>query len=644
MLLLALLLSSCTEKEKKEVLELVSAETVTISARGGDVAIEVNSTSGLTAESSAGWAAATVVDKSNVKVAVDAYEGNEPRTATVTITNSGNVEPVTVRINQAAVNFTFTPSDYEFGAEGGQYSFPYEAEAALKAAAEDADWLAIEVKETELVLSAAANEVIKSRAADVEWSIGAAKGTFTVSQKAAEANLESADFADGNFKAVTAGCDGAQVVYEYTTNSELEVSSDEDWIETYTEDGKFCINVLSNTGNAREGAVEWAVKGSETLKGKIAVSQKGVFMTVSLVPTQSSTAGSNLTNTIAIQTKGTGVTAVRFSDIYTETQFAGADADAVKASTKTNGRAFTDLWLSYVNNNGLNLTISTSCTPSTTYYVVVWATNGDDEAYYVISATTLSTNIFNDYDKDSRIYPVENKSQLYGNYYFLARTTESLSDPWGDREFLNTVTFSDGESSVDEEGFEYNWINVEGIWNSFFNANYRLSHDIYQFDLYEGLLYSQEGDLGDLIKVADGSTVYTDFDTKVGFEGSGYVYGGLYGVLGGGVVDEDGTIALISTENYASETDLAGDVFGNYMCTFLFCKSIGWLGAAKDFMFIPVNSYSPAKAAAAARKADAIKKEYRKTKMYYCEIRDTRLERAFKKVLSENKPAEAAAF
>lgn len=644
MLLLALTFSSCNE-EVKDVLELVSDETVTMSAKGGDVLIAVNSKSELSAGSSADWAKATVIDDNNVKVAVDAYEGNETRTATVTITHTGSNGSVTVRINQAAVNFTFAPSDYEFEAEGGQYSFPYDAEAELKAAAEDADWLTLEVKETELVVTAAANELIKSRAADVEWSIGVAKGTFTVSQKAAEATLVSANFVDGNFEAVATGCDGANIVYEYTTNSELEASSDEDWIETYTEDGKFYINVLANTiSNAREGKVSWSVKGSETLKGEIAVSQKGVFLIASLVPTVSSSATSNLTNTIAISAKGTGVTAIKMSTIYSESDFSDIDVEALKTATKNNGTVFTDSWLGYVNGGGIILTISTNCTASTTYYVVLWATNGEDEMFNVISTTTLSDKIFDDYDANTKFFTIQNKSQVYGKYYFLARTTEKLTDPWGDREYMDIVTFSDGESSVDEDGVEYDWVNVEGMWGSFFNANYMLTNDVYQFDLYNGLLYSQEGDLGDLIQVADGTVAFPDFSTMVSFDGSTFVFGNMYGVLGGGIVDEDGTIAFISTGQFSDMTDSTGSILGDYKCTFLWASGTGWFGAAKDFMFVPYESYSPAKAAAAAKKADAIKKEYRKTKRYYCETRDTRLERAFEKVLSETKPVEAVAF
>ncbi|MBO5195151.1 MAG: BACON domain-containing protein [Bacteroidales bacterium] len=649
MLSLALVFSSCTEKEIKDVLELVSNETVTVSAKGGDCIIEVNSNSALSAVSSAEWVKTEVIDNSNVKAIVGAYEGNEVRTATVTVSNAGSAAPVTVRINQAAVNFDFTPSDYEFEAGEGQYSFPYTADAALKAEVEEGvEWLEVEVTGTELVLKAKANEAIRKRAADVNWTIGTVKGSFTVSQKGAEATLESANFKDGNFDAVAASVSGANVVYEYTTNSELEVSSEQDWIETYTEDGKLYINVIANEGGAREGAVAWSVKGSETLNGSIAVSQKGIFLHLSLVPTVlSSEATSTLCNTIAVSAQGNNVTSIKMSDLYTAAEFNALDVEKQKADVKANGDEFTEAWLGYVNKNGLRLTLSITCTPATEYYLIAWATNGDDEAYYVVNASTLSENIFDDYDDNTNFYKIQNKSQLYGEYYFLAKTTDDTTQPLGDRDFMGMVTFSDGESSIEGDA-EYNWVNVEGMWGSFFNSNYRLTNDIYKFDLYEGMLYSQEPEtLGDLVQVSTGNAAATSFNTRVGFEGSDYIYSKMYGAIVGGVIDEDGTLAFINSGIYAEQKDNDGVALANYSYIFLYGTmngSLGWFGAARDFMFVPSGNYSAAKVAAASRRVEAIRKEYCNMKRNYVETSDTRFERAVEKVAKDYRMAEAIAF
>ncbi|MGM9763842.1 MAG: BACON domain-containing protein [Candidatus Cryptobacteroides sp.] len=645
--MIGLFLTSCKKEEAKSVLELVSNETVTVSAKGGDCTIEVNSNSKLTATCTEDWVEATVVDDKTVVAKVAAYEGTEVRTATVTISNEGTAAPVKVRINQAAVVFDFTPADYEFEAAEGSHSFAYTAEAPLTAVVDKAvDWLKAEVTATELVLTVTANETLTSRAADVDWTIGAAKGTFTVSQKGAEATLE------GTFDDINASVNGVDVVYSYTTNSELEANSEQDWIETYAENGELHIKVLANEGPAREGAVAWSVVGSETLKGTVAVSQKGAFLSVSLIPTVfSSDAASTLCNTVALSLHGTGVTAVKYSNVYTAADFAAVDVEKEKADVKAGTRSFNATWLGYVNGNGLNLTVKKDCTPSTEYYMVLWASNGDDEAYYVVNTSTMSENIFGDYDINTQFYTIQSKSQLYGRYYFLAKTTDDLTAEWGQREFMGMVMFSDGESSQDDYG-TYDWVNVEGMWSTFFNSNYKLTKDISQFDLSNGFLISQEAsDLGDLVKVADGSVAVPGFRAMVGFAGTSSIYTNLYGVLAGGIIDETGTIAFISTEDYADldnpnagkdEDELAK--LGNYTNHFLFSPGNGWFGAMKDPMFVPDASYSPAKVAAASKTVDAIKREYRKMKPNYVEASDMRLERAFAKVLNDSKPAEAIAF
>lgn len=651
MLSLVLVFSSCTEKEPKDVLELVSAETVTVSAKGGDCIIEVNSSSALSAVSSAEWVKAEVIDNSNVKATVAPFEGSEVRTATVTVSNAGSAAPVKVRINQTAVDFEFTPSDYVFESGEGQYSFPYTADAALKAEVEEGvEWLTLEVTETELVLKVEANETLRTRAADVNWTIGAAKGTFTVSQKGAEVTFE------GSFDDVVAPVNGTNVVYEYATNSELEVSSEQDWIETYAEDGKFYINVLANEGGAREGSVEWSVKGSETLNGSVSVNQKGVFLYLSLMPTVfSSDENSTLCNTMAISAAGVNVTAIKFSKLYTATEFKDLDVEAVKAAVKTSGNSYTDEWLEYVNSGSLSLTISRSCTPATEYYLVAWATNDvEDEAYYVVSGSTLSENIFDEYGDDTQFYAIQSKSQLYGDYYFLADELGEDGQTWaGKRNYMGLVTFSDGETSVevgdDGSEYEFNWINVEGMWGSFFNSKYKLSNDIYKFDLSEGLLYSQEPEsLGDLIKVEDGSVVYTGFGTRLTFTGSDYMYREMYGALAGGIIDADGTIALISSGLYRTIPDQDNNNIGDYDCTYLvftYNGQLTWWSCIKDFMFVPYAAgNSPAKIAAASRRVDAIKKEYRKMRMNYVETSDTRFERAVEKVAKDYKAAQAIAF
>lgn len=642
---LALIFASCQEDEKqKAVLELVSAETVSVSATGGEQTIQVNSNSALTAKSSASWVTVAVKDNNTVTATVAAYDGADTRSATVTISNESELTPLNVRINQAAVQFDFNPNDYEFEAEGGSYSFPYTAETTLTAVADEdgEDWLTVDVKASEVVLTAAANEAISPRESVVAWTIGSAKGEFMVSQKAAGIVFS------GDFKNIEAPLVGSETVYEYTTNSELLVNSDEEWIETWAEDGEFHIVVASNTGSAREGYITWSVKNSDQ-KGEIKVSQKGTFINVSLKPTvYSQRPTSSLCNTLALTLVALNgdVTAIKYAAFYEGGALAGATTEQLKAEIDAKGESLSNDLIENVNGGGLNYILSITLDAGTAYDAIVWASNGTDEAYFALSASTLTEIINDEFDMSSEFYLVPDKSVLYGEYYFLAKETESLAQPidWGSRNFQGMVTFSDGDMSEDEYG-TYDWINVEGMWGCQFNSNYRLTNDIHQLDLYDGFLYSQDpASVGDLVQVSTGSVAYSNIGVYTSFSNSGYIFGGLYGALVGGVVDEDGTIAFISSEIYADQNDSEGDVLGEYVATLLYIRGLGWVAGLKDFMFVPSGSYSPAKVAAASKKVEAIKKEARSMRRNYVELRDTRIEKAFKKVLSESKMHEASAI
>lgn len=630
MLSLALVFSSCTEKEIKDVLELVSNETVTVSAKGGDCIIEVNSNSALSAVSSAEWVKTEVIDNSNVKAIVGAYEGNEVRTATVTVSNAGSAAPVTVRINQAAVNFDFTPSDYEFEAGEGQYSFPYTADAALKAEVEEGvEWLEVEVTETELVLKVEANEAIRTRAADVEWTIGAAKGTFTVSQKGAEATLESANFKDGNFDAVNAPVNGTNVVYEYTTNSELEVSSDQDWIETYTEEGKFYINVLANNDDVRKGTVSWAVKGSSTLNGEIEVSQKGIFVVVSLTAyniNSANTAANTLIYSLYSPSKNLKAAKFYCADANS---LSGKTNDELEALAKA-GSEVADNSITNANGYGVIALAKTGCAPAASYTLVVWAQNTEmDESLSICTTSTLTEETV------STIYTPEgisglSKEEYYGKYYLYARTYDrSNQDYYSTRDGLGVVTLSDGGAEINEtSGKEMQIINFDNIWNSLLASAstpfYSIKGDTMKHYWSNGFILWVDQPIGDFYE--GGELSEENVEVLTGFE-DGYVRQTTAFVMGG-VINDEGYIAFVDSGIGTEEEYGFGKTTGN----FLFAED-GWITKANDFLLVPVGSeVTPAKISAARAKVAQIKEILRKTPVNSFESSSERVIKAFQTV------------
>ncbi len=629
MLSLALVFSSCTEKEIKDVLELVSNETVTVSAKGGDCIIEVNSNSALSAVSSAEWVKTEVIDNSNVKATVDPYEGSEVRTATVTVSNAGSAAPVTVRINQAAVNFDFTPSDYEFEAGEGQYSFPYTADAALKAEVEEGvEWLEVEVTETELVLKAKANEAIRKRAADVNWTIGTVKGSFTVSQKGAEATLESENFKDGNFDAVNAPLMGTNVVYSYTTNSELEVSSEQDWIETYTEDGKFYINVLVNNGEAREGVVVWAVKESASLRGEIAVSQKGNILKINAYPYDYN-AQYTSANTFVVRIETTNCTDVR-RKLYVSTALAGATYEELLEEGRLCNSVVDEQFTMEKFNGagGMGMISPMGSVPDNhTIAVLVYATDGESEQV-AVNYVHFSNGDQNKTFAKADLQKKTSKDAYYGKYHALFSTTDQTTTDFQTISVMGNVLISDGEAAVDQNGQTRELVKVSGLWNTQFNSRVSLNDDMYYYYI-DGLLYSFDQELD--ILYLDGEPYSTGKLTTLTRMADGKLYEAQL-VLVGGVINDEGYVAFVAND---------GDLV--YDATYL-VDDEGYWCIAKDFMLIPDGAPVDAGTVAAAQKKLAkVKKTMRSMKGNgaYVEKVDNRFQRALKIVEAEEQSALA---
>ena len=593
-------LFACNPAEKNnEVLELVSAETITVSAAGGDQTIEVNSDSPLTASSSEDWVSVTVQDKSHVIASVAPYSGDATRSATVTISNDSNLTPLQVRINQAAVVYDFKPTDYEFEAEGGQYSFPYTAEAALVATPDEyaEGWLTVEVTETEVVLKAEANTVVKTRSSIVEWTIGSAKGEFEVSQKGAPATFE------GEFAAVNAPVGGTTVVYEYTTNSELVVNSDDAWIETYAEDGKLYIKVAANSGKVREGSVSWSVRNSDK-SGDIAVTQKGSILTVNAHPMNyNSTLTSASVCVVYIHTETLAETI--YIDYYSTT----ADIESLTQEelikiikNSSNKKDFSENATNcYTGTYGSLSNFGSNVPNDKIVIAAVYVNDGENEE------VKLGYIHFTNGDQDAewtlgQLNPVSNKSDYYGEYHLILSETDKGIDDFMDPDVIGNIYITDGESAVLDNGQTVEQLKISGLLNQLYFQRYIFSgrlvpdfDDTMYFYYVNGYINSVDDEYGPSY-YDDGSEQYHNVMTLSEFSDDD----GLYSAVGstiGGIINDEGYIAFVGNRF---------DEVGDYVATWLFVETAsgqqGYLTVYRDVILVPTGKPADQITVAAAQK------------------------------------------
>lgn len=595
---LALIFASCQEDEKqKAVLELVSAETVSVSATGGEQTIQVNSNSALTAKSSASWVTVAVKDNNTVTATVAAYDGADARSATVTISNESELTPLNVRINQAAVQFDFNPKDYEFEAEGGSYSFPYTAETTLTAVADEGgeDWLTVNVTASEVVLTAAANEAITPRVSVVEWTIGSAKGEFEVSQKGAEATFE------GNFENVEAPTTGIEVVYEYTTNSELLVNSEENWIEVWTEDGKLYINVSANSGDAREGYISWSVKGSDKLNGEITVNQAGslFYLDTYAMDYDQTEYTSKDTFLTRIRTNGTASDIKRA--LFTLSGIEGADYQTMLNYTKANGSSMTQYAANFAQAGGYGIISGMSSVPEGGQMaVLVYVKIGTQEELKIGYVQFTNGDQKKNWNTN-QLKPVANKSDYYGEYHAAFKVTENTTSDFGFQEVQGNVTITDGEAAITDNGSTVELLKISGLWNTQYNLRVSFNDAMYYYYI-DGLIYSVDQDLDVLYldgeQISDG-TLFTLTELS-----DGQLYE-TTGALTGGVINDEGYIAFVG-QTFDGGLD--------YVSTWL-VEDSGYWTIAKDFVLIPTpRPVDEVTAAAAQAKLAKIKTAMRPVK------------------------------
>lgn len=340
---------------------------------------------------------------------------------------------------------------------------------------------------------------------------------------------------------------------------------------------------------------------------------------------------SNATNTMVLKVSGTDVDSFRFFFAGSEGSEELTDEQLI-AIMEEYGEDFPAEYIEYINDGGINYSF-TGCESETEYILIAQAVSSKGLVQnFIKRSSTLGDYIFKEYTVEDEYYTIPDKSLIYGKYYFLAKYTDDLSVDFPDREMMGTVEFADGGSGVDADGYDYDHVEVTGMWNTQFNSKYGLTNDVTVFDLYDGFLYSDDTttDLGDLVEKASGTPVVTAFGTRSAFELSGYVYK-LYGALAGAVIDESGTIAFFDSQIYYDEIDSEGDPFGPFLATLLWSSDPaqgGWYAAFRDYMFVPVAGATPATIAVAKSRAAKIQKEIHSMPRNYVELRDTRIERA----------------
>lgn len=566
---LAVALVSCQENKEDAVLELLSEQTISVAAEGGQQTIDVKSNSDLTASASADWVTVVAEGKTAVKATIAANENEESRSATITITNQGDAAPLQVKINQAGTVYTFAPEDYEFEAEGGVYSFPYSANIELVATADEGGegWLEIEVTAGELVLTAAPNEQVRTRESLVEWTLGKSQGEFYVSQKAAEATFE------GDFKTVEAPNAGTEVVYEYTTNSELVPSTKESWIDTWAEDGKLYINVAANSGDAREGIISWSVKGSDKLNGEITVKQAGslFYLDTYAMDYDQSEYTSADTFLTRIRTNGTASDIKRA--LILPSGIEGVDYQTLLNYTRTNGSSMTQYAANFAQAAGYGIISGMASVPEGgKMAVLVYVKIGTQEEVKV-GYVQFTNGDQNKTWNNNQLKPVANKSDYYGEYHAAFKVTENTTSDFGFQEVQGNVTITDGEAAITDNGSTVELLKISGLWNTQYNLRVSFNDAMYYYYI-DGLIYSVDQDLDVLYldgeQISDGVLfTLTELSDDQIYETTG--------ALCGGVINDEGYIAFVGQ---------SFDGGLNYVSTWL-VEETGYWTIAKDFVLIP---------------------------------------------------------
>ena len=193
------------------VLENAGLATYNVPAEGDVIEVKVRSNVDYTVECSADWitrAETKSVRVDVLKFAVAAYEGDEPRTATITF-EYGNEMSFGVTVSQSPraeePYLEVSPTEVHFFAAGGSADVEVSANYEFTADCDD-DWITVTIDGSKIVITAAANTMIEGRTAMVMVSSEGSVEYVTVKQDAAESEEDPFDVGSDLSVNGTANC------------------------------------------------------------------------------------------------------------------------------------------------------------------------------------------------------------------------------------------------------------------------------------------------------------------------------------------------------------------------------------------------------------------------------------------------------
>lgn len=267
----------------------------------------------------------------------------------------------------------------------------------------------------------------------------------------------------------TVSLSGGTIEIPYETNYEFTIKANDSWLSVEKKSGKVVLTAPAATA-ARTTKVTYEA-GSNA--GEFTVKQYNPVQISVVAELKDYSAEYTKKNTVFYTIKGTGVTSCAF-DVVTEATFSSKDEAGWLASLKADA-ADPELALSAANLKKVNSEEgywngAINRKDNTKYYVVVYASNGNDEKVVYDSVTTEAET-----DPLTRSYSVEEisgfntKSAIYGKYDYYANVHINTERGWGTISRptkIGTITISDG-GSEEYKGKTYEYVKISGFYNPF---------------------------------------------------------------------------------------------------------------------------------------------------------------------------------
>ncbi|GEM_PF-3881883 len=260
----------------ENILDVV-VDSVAFAPAGETITVPVVTNATITASCTSDWVTAAVKDNAVAFTAV-ANKTKAARLAYATITiSSDKGKPLTkkVTLTQEPVaedELSLPVAEISFLAAGGKEALPYKASAAVTVKS-SSDWCTAEVKGSDIVVTAKANDTDNSRKAYVTVTTeNGTAGIITVLQECANPDVLEIPVAEVNF-------DGAAetIKVPYASDAEVTVKTSSAWLTAAVKDNDIEISATENAGTKlRQGYVTLTTAHGTT--GIITVNQAPVLV------------------------------------------------------------------------------------------------------------------------------------------------------------------------------------------------------------------------------------------------------------------------------------------------------------------------------------------------------------------------------